>query len=371
MHITIDRIPLLSALSAAQGVVERKPSNPSLSQVLIETTPGGIRITATDTTTTLISERPCAVTTPGAVAVDAAQLFASLKALSGSVVTLRTVSGNRLSVASGPAEHNLLIGAVDDYPPTPVVKDKATLALPGEVLARLISEALPSVCTDDNRYGLNGVHAEEVVDPDGGNRLRLVSTDGSRLSYSEAPYEGRFGIGRKLLIPRKLLSEARKLIGDAAPWAISFGDRTAILSTEGTTLIGRLIEGEFPEYRQVLPASFKRKVVVESKRFAEALKTVRVMANDRNHLVRFSFEADRLVLTVQSADAGDARCEVAIELWGSPLLIGFNLTFFQDILTAASPERLTLELGEALDPCIVRADDRDDCLFVVMPMRLE
>lgn len=375
MHITIDRIPLLSALSAAQGVVERKPSNPALSQVLIETTPGGIRITATDTTTTLISERPCAVTEPGAVAVDAAQLFASLKALSGSVVTLRTASlhtpyDQRLSVASGPAEHNLLIGAVDDYPPTPVVKDRATLTLPGPVLARLISEVVPAISTDDKRYGLNGVHAEEVVDPDGANRLRFVSTDGSRLNYSEAPYEGRFGVGRKMLIPRKLLSEARKLI-DAAPWSLSFGERTAILSCEGTTLIGRLIEGEFPEYRQVLPASFKRKVVVESKRLSEALKTVRVMANDRNHLVRFSFEADRLVLTVQSADAGDARCEVAIELWGSPLLTGFNLTFFQDILTAANPERLTLELGEALDPCIVRADDRDDCLFVVMPMRLE
>lgn len=371
MHITIDRPALLSTLAAAQGIVERRPSNPSLAQVLIETTPGGVRVTATDTTTTLISERPCAVTTPGAVAVDAANLLASLKALSGPVVTLRTISGNRLSVAAASAVHNLLLGDANDYPPTPVVKDKATITLPGEVLARLITEIAPSISTDENRYGLNGAHAEEVVGPDGANRLRFVSTDGSRLSYSEAPYQGRFAIGHKMLIPRKLLTEARKLLTGDAPWSLSFGERSAILSTQGTTLIGRLIEGEFPDYRNVLPASFKRRAAVEAKFFSEALKNVRVMANDHYHLVRFSFEPDRVVLTAQNVEAGDARGEAAIDLSGSPLLTGFNLTFFQDLLAATKAEKISLELGEALDPCIVRVVDRDDCLFVVMPMRLE
>jgi DNA polymerase-3 subunit beta len=372
MELTIEREALVRGLGRVQGIVERRPSNPALSQVLIDARGEGVRFTATDSLITLVADYGAAVRETGQVCVDASTFFAVSKALSGSVVTLRTVSGNRLSVRCGSSEHNMLIGAVDDYPPVPVVNDKASLQINGRNLRRLIDESLFSVSNDDNRYGLNGAHAEEVVDADGGNRLRFVTTDGSRLSYSEALYEGRFGLGRKMLLPRKALNEVRKLADvDDANWEVSFGERTATFHTEGLTLFGRLIEGEFPEYRQVLPAHFKRKVVVESKGFLEALKNVRVMANDRNHLVRFSFEADRMVLSAQNVEAGDVRGEVPIELSGSPLLTGFNLTFFQDLLAATKAEKISLELGEALDPCIVRVVDRDDCLFVVMPMRLE
>jgi DNA polymerase-3 subunit beta len=95
------------------------------------------------------------------------------------------------------------------------------------------------------------------------------------------------------------------------------------------------------------------------------------MASDRNHSVRFAFEEDRVVLTAQNVDAGDVREEVAAELEGEPLFTGFNVKYFQDILGATAGDRLRLELGDALDPCLVRIPDRDDAMFVVMPMRLD
>ena len=239
-------------------------------------------------------------------------------------------------------------------------------------LRRLIEETLSSISVDDNRYGLNGGHLEQVATDDGQARLRLVTTDGSRLSWSEARFEGEFGMGQRMLIPRKALGEVKKLVDvDDASWSVSFGERAAAFSTDGLTLMLRLIDGDFPDYRQVLPAAAKRRVRVQRARFVSALKRVSIMASDRNHSVRFAFEEDRLVMTAHNVDAGDVREELPADLEGTPLFTGFNVRYFQDILSATRSEELVLELGEPLDPCLVRLPDRDDCLFVVMPMRLD
>ena len=121
----------------------------------------------------------------------------------------------------------------------------------------------------------------------------------------------------------------------------------------------------------MVPSGFKRTVKIDRGAFLGALKRAGIMASDRNHSVRFAFEADKVVLTAQNVDAGDVREEIPADLEGEALFTGFNVRYFQDILGATSGDHLLLELGEALDPCIVRIPDRDDCLFVVMPMRLD
>ena len=213
---------------------------------------------------------------------------------------------------------------------------------------------------------------KQITTDAGAPALRLASTDGSRLSYSEAPYTGDLKTNGKMLIPRRAMAEIRKMIADdTADWSIAFGDRSAVVSTAGLSLIVRLVEGEFPDYRQVLPTSFKRRIEVNRDDFDKALRNVSIMATDRNHLARFSFEGDRLVLTAANVEAGDARSEVPIDMQGGLIQIGFNVKFLQDVLSNTRSERLTIGLGEALDPCVVTLPGRADCLFVVMPMRLD
>lgn len=368
MDLTIDRAALTLALQRAQGIVEKKGSNPALAHVLLRATGENLRVTATDTLITLVADYPAAVAGPGEITVDAATFFQISKALSGAVVRLQTVSGNRLAITCGTAKFNMLAGSADEFPPLPTQADKSKIEIPGRGLRRIIEETLFSVCGDENRYGLNGAHIEEVA----GNTLRIATTDGSRLSYSEAPYTGQLGMTRKMLLPKAALGEIRKLVDpDDTAWTIAFGDRSAVVSSPGLSLVMRLTEGEFPDYRQVLPATFKRHVDVNRDDFDKALRHVVIMATDRNHLVRFSFEADRLVMTAANVEAGDARAEINADLRGLPLVAGFNVGYFRDILSATASERLTLSLGEALDPCILRLPGREDCLFVVMPMRLD
>jgi DNA polymerase-3 subunit beta len=355
-----------------QGIVERRTTKLSMSHVLLRAHGDQLRITATDTMITLIADYVARVEKPGELSVDAQAFFQIARSLTDPTVHLESTTGQRLSIRSGSAAFHLVGMAADEFPPIGTRDDRAALKVTAESLRRVIEETLFAVSSDDNRYGLNGAHLEEMTAEDGSARVRVVTTDGSRLSWSETSYEGEFGMGQRMLLPRKALGEVKKLAGDGVDdWSIDFGERSATFTTTGLTFMVRLVDGEFPDYRQVLPSSSKRRVTLPRAAFSDALKRCAIVASDRNHSVKFAFEEDCLVLSATNPDLGDAREEVPAELEGTPLFTGFNIRYFQDILSATRSDALVLELGDALDPCIVRLPDRDDALFVVMPMRLD
>jgi DNA polymerase-3 subunit beta len=372
MDLIIDREELIRGLSRVQGIVERRTTNLALAHVLLSAEGNTLRLTATDTMVSLVADYVARVEQPGEISVDAQNLFQVARHLPESTVHLKAEAGNRLAIHSGKSEFHLVGMSAEDYPPLPSRDDRASLSVPGSTLQRLIVETLYAVCMDDSRYGLNGAHLEEITAENGEARVRMVTTDGSRLSFSETGYEGEFNMGRRMLLPRKALDEVRKLCdGDAGLWEIAFGERSATFQTTGITLMVRLVDGEFPDYRQVLPAAFKRKMTLDRSAFSDALKRVSIVASDRNHSVRFGFEADKLVLTAQNVDLGNAREEVGADFQGEDFDTGFNIAYFLDIMRYTSGNEIVLEMGEPLDPCIVRIPNRDDCQFVVMPIRLD
>jgi DNA polymerase-3 subunit beta len=372
MDLIIDREELIRGLSRVQGIVERRTTNLALAHVLLSAEGNTLRLTATDTMVSLVADYVARVDRPGDISVDAQNLFQVARHLPEPTVHLKAEAGNRLAIHSGKSEFHLVGMSAEDYPPLPSRDDRAALTVPGTTLQRMISETIYAVCHDDSRYGLNGAHLEEITAESGEARVRMVTTDGSRLSFSESGYEGEFNMGRRMLLPRKALEEVRKLCdGDSGSWEIAFGERSATFQTSGITLMVRLVDGEFPDYRQVLPASFKRKMTLDRTAFSDALKRVAIVASDRNHSVRFGFESDKLVLTAQNVDLGNAREEVSADFEGESFDTGFNIAYFLDIIRHTQGSELVLEMGEPLDPCIVRIPDRDDCQFVVMPIRLD
>lgn len=374
MDLYINQDELTRALRRVQGVVDKRPANPLLSHVYVEARDNTLHVVATDGTITLTSTYPAQIEREGVMTVEAARFLAVSTSLSGREPAVRLVLGKnlRLGVRCGKTEFHLTGTDGADYPPPAPRDDRARLTVTGGELRRLIDETLFSVCLDENRYGLNGVHLEKIDAEGIPARLRMVTTDGSRLSWSEAPFEGALGLGRRMLLPRKGLQEVKKLVDESeALWEIDFGDRTASFSSGDVSLRMRLVEGEFPDYRMVLPQSSKRRVIVDRDALLGALKRVVIMASDRNNSIRCSFEEGRMVLSAQDARMGEVREELVADLDGAPLQTGFNARYLQDILSATRSEQLQLDMGEALDPCILRIPGRDDCLFVVMPMRLD
>lgn len=370
MDFLIQRDDLIRALTRVQGVVEKRSTSPILSAVLVQAGKDGLRLTATDKAMTFFGDFDATVRTPGEVAIDANNFFQVARVLPNDVVTVRMAENLRVDVKCGNSLFKLNGFAAADFPVTPPLDQSRSMLIAAKDLRRSIDQILFSVAPEDNRYGLNGAHIEDV--PGETPVVRFVSTDGNRLSWSQAPYSGDLAIGRKMLLPRKALSELRKLVdGFEGEVELAFGERAALVRFPGVMLHLRLLEADFPDYRQVLPSAFKRKVVVERDVFLESLRRVSVFAGDASHSVRFAFGPDGLVLTTRKLDAGDAREELAAELTGEPITMGFNARFVQEVLGVMQGGRVVIELGDTLSPCLLRSQDDDSALFVIMPVRLD
>jgi len=378
-------------LRRAAGVADKAAKNPILGCVLLTADHDGVlTVSASGGSLTLIQRVELGtagadgVTDTGGVAVDAARLATVVGGLSGDSVLLRvTGKGGKgiVEVKAGGSRYSLSAADAADYPPqggdlpdvVRAVPDAVTVIKGGD-LARMLAETLFSVCSDENRYGLNGLLVESApAGADGGARLRVVSTDGSRLSWSEGPASAGVTLdGRKRLISRPFAAELRKLVtGPDQEWALTIGQRWISARCGDVELGGVLVEGEFPDYRQIMPARPKRVATVAGAALASALKRASLMASDKNSSVRLEFTESGLVIRAQDLQAGSVVEQVECELDGSPLSTGFNARYLLEVLSATRAETVRLEMGEALDPVIVRVDGRAEAVFVVMPMRLD
>jgi DNA polymerase-3 subunit beta len=376
-------------LRRAQGVAPAKADRPILGCVLLSAGHDGVlTVTASSGTMTLIQRVSLgldAVRDTGDCAIDARRIAMVVGGLPGDTVELRhawKAGGGSLNVKGGGSTSKLNTMDAADYPPqasggADVADGLAdTTVIKGGDLARMIAETAFAICEDANRYGLNGLLIESVeAGPDGGARLRFATTDGSRLSWSEGPASAAVALGgRKKLLSRVFLAELGKLIsGPEQEWTITIGARWISAQCGDVELSGVLVEGEFPDYRQVLPAGGpKRVATVGGPDLAAALKRAALMASDRNTSVRLSFGESVLTISAQDLQAGSVVEEVACVLDGRPIETGFNARYLLDILSATKAAEVRIEMGSgALDPVIVKADGRQDAVFVVMPMRLD
>lgn len=368
MELYIDRNALGRALAGIQGIVERRSTTPVLSHTLLHARPDGLRMTATDTEVAYIGELPANVEDPGEIAVDATNLFQVVRNLSDPTVHLKLGAGSRLEVRCGPSFYRLPGLPAEEYPPLPAFDAKGSATLKSSEIRRLVEQVAFSVATDDARYGLNGAHMEDL----GEGRLRLVATDGHRLSASDAAFEGTLAMTPRMLVPRKALGVLRKLLdGPEEDIELGFGEGAVRLVRPGQTLWFRLLDGEFPDYRGVLPQETKHRVTVERGRLGAALKRVGILVQERSRAVRFAFDEGECTIQVQNVDRGEVTEKVPVELEGEAITLGFNVRYLQEILGVIESDQVDLEISHALGPCRIRGQGDEDAFFIVMPMRLD
>lgn len=372
MELFISQEDLVRALGGVQGIVERRSTHQVLGHALLTAEGDEFRVTATDTELTGELRFPARVEVPGQRSVSAGHLFQVARALPSGVVHLQGTEGHQLVVDAPPAHYRLVGLPPSEFPPFPSFEASATLTVRSADFRRVIDSTVFAIPADDQRYGLNGGHLEAVEGPDGTSRIRLVTTDGSRLCYAEAGFEGEFGMGRHMLLPRKALLELKRFLDSSdQPLEIAFGERAARFRVGQVVLHTRLVDGEFPAYRSVLPRTFQRRARVDRAAFMDALRRVALEASDQANTVRMSFSSDEVVLSARAVDQGEAKHPVPLQLEGEPIQMGFNVRFFQDVVSCLEDAELSIELGEALSPCVVRPAERDDALFIIMPIRLD
>ena len=371
MELYIDREELGRGLARVQSIIERRSTQPMLANVLLHARDGSLRVTATDSEVAYLGELTANVRTEGQLAVDATQLFQIVRALPEPTIRLRLGDASRLEIESGRASFRPPGTAAEEFPVLPPFRSLASAQLAERDLRRLVEQVAFSVATEDVRWGLNGAHVEEVTVGEE-KRLRMVATDGHRLACAEAVYTGSVQAVHRMLVPRKALAVMRRLLeGDAPAVSLNFGEGALQLQRPGESFWFRLIDGEFPDYRAVVPNDPRHTATLRRADLTSALKRVVIVITDRARPARFAFAEDEVEIRVQNVDKGEVRETLPIELDGAPLVVGFNARYLSEALNALAGDRVVLSLANPLAPCLVRDPDRDDAWFVVMPMRLD
>lgn len=368
MEFRIAADELKKALYRAQGIVERKTTMPILSNVLLVAGKTGLQVTAFDLDIGLVSEHPAEVTKPGAVTVSAKYLFDIAQNLPESHVTLKKLANHHVELTSGSAQFKLVGMSPEEYPKLPKEESAGLTEVSGATLLEMIRKTSFAISTDETRYILNGVYFEPYEQ----GRVRMVATDGHRLCLADRPLAGDFKLKGGVILPRKGLFELKRLLDEApdATWQLGFAQSSALLKKEGSTLVMRLIDGQFPEYQRVIPKESARQVSVPRLRFLEGLKRIALLSADKSNAVKLTLADGVLRITAQNPDLGEAKDELPVNQTGAEFTIGFNARYLVDVLTAIESDDVRFELADEHSPGVLHAPDDRSYLAVVMPMRV-
>jgi DNA polymerase-3 subunit beta len=383
MEITVAKKDLLRLVGRMQGVAERKSTMPVLSNVLLAVDgPNALRLAATDLYLAIAGKMTAEVNKGGSIAVPAKDLLERVKNMPDGPIHIATHENATTTLkASGSARRYTLRGMPgDDFPPLPVPAEGApTLALDVEVLQQLIAKTHFSISTDETRAHLNSALFEWD-----GDVVRMVTTDGHRLSKMEVQVSGRQA-SATMLIPLKAIQELRRLCDEALAEApvkdaskdaarpqlqITQSGSSAFFQSAGTTFSVKLVDAQFPPYAQVIPQNSSLKIRAPRAAFADALRAVSIAASERTGGVKLTLAKGTMRIASESPESGDGFDEVPVDYAGAELTIGFNAKYFLDVLGALDEEEVVLGLSGELDPAVLRPGSDKQFLAVVMPMRI-
>lgn len=373
MEFEISKAEFEKSLYLAQGVVERRNTLPILSNVLIEPAEGGLSLLATDLEVGVRRVCEAEVKGAGALSVNARKLYEIVKGVAADKIRLRTIEGHGVEISSGRSRFKLVGLDAKEFPSVPGLttkpgKPSLSLQAPAKTLDQMIGSTLFAVSMDETRFNLSGVFVEGRDD-----LLRMVATDGHRLALVERQLKGHLP-EKGVILPRKGLSEVKKVLEapgcEEDPVTFTVDGTMARIERERVQLFMRLVEGEFPDYRQVIPKKGKIEVSLLRGDLLAALQRVSILSTERARGVRLTIRPGVMELQTSNPDLGEASEEIEVGYGGSELSIGFNARYLVEALLVMEGERVELSLNDEVSPGVMRAEGDEHYSYVVMPMRL-
>ncbi|MBN8547685.1 MAG: DNA polymerase III subunit beta [Deltaproteobacteria bacterium] len=377
MDLTILKSELSKALFVTESIVEKRTTMPILSNVLLSAADGKLKISATDLEVTALATATAKVKSPGSTTVNAKVFSDIVRELPDAEVTLKLGEGERLEIISKGSRLKMIGVSAEEFPSLPGVSFEARSKISSKQLSEMVNKTVYAVSYDETRFNLNGVCFELVGESKGkgkkGERsLRFVATDGHRLAMITRPVAD-LDFEERVIVPRKGLSEIRKLItsDDDVQVGLDIRDGFLLLETAAAKVSMRLIDGEFPDYNQVLPKQPGVVVSLNISDFSQALRRVALMVTDKGKCVRLDFSQNSLRISSSSPELGEAVEELEVKYSGKPLSVGFNAKYILDITASlGEAQKINLELNGELGPGKFFADGDESYIGIVMPMRL-
>jgi DNA polymerase-3 subunit beta len=368
MNLTITKEQISHGLQSVQNVVSTRTTLPILSNVLLRADGNRLELTATDLDVTITCSVEATVKKPGATTMPVKKLFGIVRELANPEIELETDDKNVTSLRSGSSFFKIRGLGAEEFPPPPKFKEDKKVVLPQEKIKGMLRKTSFAISTDESRYVLNGIYMTLKE-----HKLTMVATDGRRLALVDEEVELSEKSQGEFIVPAKAVNELNRLLQDKGEVDIRYTDNQAAFSLKddkgfSVLIVTKLIEGSYPNYRQVIPAETKERIALAREEFMHALRRAEIMTSDKQNSVKLNFTKNNLAITANSPDVGEARESLAINYKGKDMAIAFNPSYVIDPLNALTTDEVFLELIDELSPGVLKING--PFLYVVMPMRL-
>lgn len=368
MNLTIAKDQIINGLQAVQNVVSTRSTLPILSNVLLRAEGDRLELTATDLDVTVACSVEAKVSKPGATTVPVKKLFGIVRELSNSEIEIEVDDKNTCSIRSGASFYKINGLSADEFPPMPKFKEDKKVVLNQETVRGMMKKTSFAISTDESRYVLNGIFIS-LKD----HKMTMVATDGRRLALVDEEVDVSEQSQGEFIVPAKAVTELNRLLQDKGEVEIRYTDNQSSFTLKddkgfSILIITKLIEGNYPNYRQVIPNEVKERISLVREEFLHALKRAEIMTSEKSNSVKLAFGKNNLAITANSPEVGEARESLAINYKGKEMAIAFNPKYLIDPLNALSSDEVFIELIDELSPGVLKING--PFLYVVMPMRL-
>lgn len=372
MEFAIAKDNFLKALQRVQGIIENRKTMPILSNVLIDARPERIDIIATDLEVGMKSSYRADVVKEGRITVSAKKLYEIIKELPEAEIRFSTRENDWVDLRCGKAHFNLVGLSPEEFPFFPAVSDSTFLRLNGSLMREMVEMTSFAICHDETKYNLNGIFVK-AVEQESGTVLRMVATDGHRLSMAEReiPPVSSTDLKNGVIFPKKGIFELKKLTeDDDEEIMLSFLDNSSILKKNDTLVLMRLVDGYFPDYTRVLPSDNDKSVTINREDFFHSLRRMSILSSEKFKGIMMELKNGVMEISASNPELGDARETLEVDYAGPDLSIRFNARYLIDVLSAIGEESVNLELKDELSPAVLKPHQGKGFLSVIMPMRV-
>jgi DNA polymerase-3 subunit beta len=374
LNCTVTQNLLLEGLNSLQNLTNKKGTLAILANVLIESTNGGLNLTATDLEVGLSLFIPAEIKGEGSLTLPSKKIFEIVRESGSETINIEETDNSWVIIKAGLSTYNLAGMASDEFPEFPEYEEDHFISFESHVFLELIEKIIYSIASEqENIYSLTSVLFEKEKRGDV-FYLKMVSSDGHRLSIMEKDVAAdldEMRLNDVTLIPRKGIQEWKKFCEGRDKLEISFEPKQLVLRDEDAVMIIRLKHGEFPRYSAITEAvELKDCVKINRISFLESLKRINLFTEDIFHTIQLNIENSEMILSSQNADLGNAKDKLAVSYSGEPLNLGFNCRYFIETLQAMECEAIEAFINSNNSPCLMKSDDDIGFTSIIMPMQL-
>ena len=373
MKFIINKMEFLGALSKIQGLTGRKTNLFITETVLIKTEgKSKIKLVATDLETGFEGLYPAAVESEGIIALNSKKLYEIVKEFNNNEIIINEIENRWIEISDKKTQY-LIVGMIpDDFPETPQIENVDFFNINSTALRKMIDKSIIITgASDEKRAHINGIYFERL-DNDDKKTVKIVSTDGNRLSVADHFYSKDFNLppGPGVIIPKKGLNEVSKFLDVEEDVQIGVKENHFIIKKNKETITIRLLEGNFPKYDDIIEQNDGNIIKINRKEFLNMLKRMSILSSEKYKGLLFNFDENKLLLTKTNPEIGESKEDTVIEFKGEPIEVAFNVRYFIETLNIIDDETIIINIINEEKPCFIKGEKDNSYLSVIMPMRI-